>query len=299
MNFIIKSALYKEKIFNIRSLISLTSLRFDDKMYSSPTYMTSQIGGIKPPDTVKAAELSHSYDVCCDSLAFESKSFVDLRKGPRFETKNKSFRIGAVRKLSIGSPSDSPVSFNIGKRLRKWSTTSDSDYNGSLTRSLTGLNIRKRLRKWSQCNRKQFGTSLEDIRRSHSLPVDWPIPPILIKCVAFLSVPENLVIEGIFRKSPRASKVKELQVAVDCGKETIFEGENMVMLVAELLKTFFRELPEPLLTFYLFDNVTQFLELPMKKRPHFVAQSLQKLPDINYVVLRYLLKFLSMVSIYL
>lgn len=184
------------------------------------------------------------------------------------------------------------ISYHLDKML--------SDTNGNPIESLTGLNICKRLRKWSrnEHDRKQFGISLECIQRSHNLSLDRPIPPIVIKCVEFLSLPEHLVIEGIFRKSPQVSKVKKLQDAVNSGKEIIFKGENMAMLVAVLLKTVFRELSEPLLTVSLFEDVIQFPDVSMEERENFVIQLLEELPENNYVVLKYLIEFLSMVGIY-
>jgi Rho GTPase-activating protein 1 len=64
-----------------------------------------------------------------------------------------------------------------------------------------------------------------------------------------------------------------------------------------LLKAFFRELPEPLLTFDLFDDVMRFQELPTEARGAFMKDTLRnKLPEQNFLVLKYLVNFLSMVN---
>lgn len=62
--------------------------------------------------------------------------------------------------------------------------------------------------------------------------------------------------EGIFRRSANVSQVKELQARINRGEEVDFDGN--VHVAAVLLKTFLRELEEPLMTFELYDEITQF-----------------------------------------
>ena len=57
---------------------------------------------------------------------------------------------------------------------------------------------------------QQFGASLEWIRINNgNNPL---IPPIMLACTDFLSTPDCLETEGIFRRSANAALVKELQV---------------------------------------------------------------------------------------
>ncbi len=62
--------------------------------------------------------------------------------------------------------------------------------------------------------------------------------------------------EGIFRRSANVSLVRETQAACDRGEPVDFKGD--VHLAAVLLKTFLRELEEPLLTYELYDDIMQF-----------------------------------------
>lgn len=62
--------------------------------------------------------------------------------------------------------------------------------------------------------------------------------------------------EGIFRRSANVSLVREAQIKCNRGEEVDFK--NDVHLAAVLLKTFLRELEEPLLTFELYDEIMQF-----------------------------------------
>ncbi len=56
----------------------------------------------------------------------------------------------------------------------------------------------------------QFGASLEWIRINNGNSL--LIPPIMLACTDFLSTPDCLETEGIFRRSANAALVKELQV---------------------------------------------------------------------------------------
>ena len=62
--------------------------------------------------------------------------------------------------------------------------------------------------------------------------------------------------EGLFRRSASIQLVKELQCKVNKGEPIDFHAD--VHLAAVLLKTFLRELEEPLMTFDLYDEITQF-----------------------------------------
>jgi Rho GTPase-activating protein 1 len=59
---------------------------------------------------------------------------------------------------------------------------------------------------------QQFGASLEWIRQHQPDGGYNGIPPIMLKCIDFLSRPDCLETEGIFRRSANAALVKELQV---------------------------------------------------------------------------------------
>lgn len=62
--------------------------------------------------------------------------------------------------------------------------------------------------------------------------------------------------EGIFRRSANVTLVRETQTLCDRGELIDFKGN--VHLAAVLLKTFLRELEEPLLTYELYDDIMQF-----------------------------------------
>ncbi|EFN74694.1 Rho GTPase-activating protein 1 [Camponotus floridanus] len=137
----------------------------------------------------------------------------------------------------------------------------------------------------------QFGTSLQFIKENNN---GDPIPPILRQCVEFLDTPDALETEGIFRRSANVAVIKELQNRCNQGLPVDFHGDPHIAAV--LLKTFLRELDEPLMTYELYDEITQFQTLSKDERPRKVKiLILEKLPEDNYQVLKYVVQFLSRV----
>jgi len=138
---------------------------------------------------------------------------------------------------------------------------------------------------------QQFGVSLQFIKENHGGEV---IPPLVRQCVEYLTTPDALETEGLFRRSANVTLIKELQNKVNQGQPIDFNGN--VHIAAVLLKTFLRELEEPLMTFDLYDEITQFPTISKEERPrHVKILILEKLPVDNYLVLKYIVQFLSKV----
>lgn len=62
--------------------------------------------------------------------------------------------------------------------------------------------------------------------------------------------------EGLFRRSANITVIKDLQCRCNQGLPIDFKGDPHIAAV--LLKTFLRELEEPLMTFELYDEITLF-----------------------------------------
>jgi hypothetical protein len=65
----------------------------------------------------------------------------------------------------------------------------------------------------------------------------------------------GLTTEHIFRRSANVLLVKDIQSQVNRGDLVNLDSYSDVHLAAVLLKAFLRELPEPLLTYALYDSV--------------------------------------------
>lgn len=64
--------------------------------------------------------------------------------------------------------------------------------------------------------------------------------------------------EGIFRRSGNIARINELKRKINEGNTIDMSSED-THVVAGLLKTFLRDLNEPLLTYELYDEIIQFL----------------------------------------
>jgi hypothetical protein len=149
-------------------------------------------------------------------------------------------------------------------------------------------------------DRKVFGVALSDAlgRRSRgSLDTSMMIPTVISKCTAALDS-HGLDYEGIFRLSGRASTVEMYKDEFDLGEDVDLSTCEDPHSVAALLKSYLRMLPEPLLTFDLYQA---FLDGASKKgasaeqRAAEVSKVCGQLPMENKLVLRYLLTFFKRV----
>lgn len=118
------------------------------------------------------------------------------------------------------------------------------------------------------------------------------IPLVMINTITYL-LAHGLDTEGIFRRSANANLVKEVKLLFNEGKSVAFEKYDDIHLPAVLLKTFLRELQEPLLTFAFFNAVVRLSDTDVETKTAHVRQLLATLPHRNRVVLKYLMDFLA------
>lgn len=92
------------------------------------------------------------------------------------------------------------------------------------------------------------------------------------------------------------SKLRRLKSAIDANIITTpYPSEYQdVNVIASVLKSYLRDLPEPLLTYRLYNEFIGAAQLPSdEKRKAAILNAINKLPDQNYNNLRYLAKFLG------
>ncbi|XP_072339284.1 rho GTPase-activating protein 44 isoform X10 [Scyliorhinus torazame] len=105
--------------------------------------------------------------------------------------------------------------------------------------------------------------------------------------------------EGLFRVAASASKLKKLKASLDCGVLDVQEYSVDPHAVAGALKSYLRELPEPLMTFELYDEWIQASNIQEQdKRLQALWNACEKLPKANYNNFRYLIKFLAKLTDY-
>uniref|UniRef100_A0A8C2WZ66 Rho GTPase-activating protein 17 n=1 Tax=Cyclopterus lumpus TaxID=8103 RepID=A0A8C2WZ66_CYCLU len=102
------------------------------------------------------------------------------------------------------------------------------------------------------------------------------------------------VCQGLLRIAAGASKLKKLKAALDCSTSQLEEFYSDPHAVAGALKSYLRELPEPLMTYQLYDDWIQASSVSdPDKRLQALWVVCDKLPKNNKTNLRYLVKFLA------
>ncbi|XP_051968604.1 SH3 domain-binding protein 1-like [Xyrauchen texanus] len=140
--------------------------------------------------------------------------------------------------------------------------------------------------------KKVFGEPLLSHLQSCGRKIAVPIE----ECVSML-LHTGLREEGLFRLTAAASVVKKLKSCLDSGTVDQNEFSTDPHAVAGVLKCYLRELPEPLMTFELYNDWFKAAgEKDTDEKLKQLQMALQKLPTENYNNLRYLVQFLSHLS---
>ncbi|XP_047902826.1 rho GTPase-activating protein 8 isoform X3 [Anser cygnoides] len=139
---------------------------------------------------------------------------------------------------------------------------------------------------------QQFGVSLQYIKDKSKGEL---IPPVMKETVSYLKR-KGLQVEGLFRRSASVQTIKDVQKLYNQGKSVNFDDYHDIHIPAVILKTFLRELPQPLLTFECYDPILGITSVESSLRVTRCKQIIHGLPEHNYVVLKYLICFLHMVS---
>eukprot|EP00010_Vexillifera_abyssalis_P002136 CAMPEP_0201553358 /NCGR_PEP_ID=MMETSP0173_2-20130828/26249_1 /ASSEMBLY_ACC=CAM_ASM_000268 /TAXON_ID=218659 /ORGANISM="Vexillifera sp., Strain DIVA3 564/2" /LENGTH=674 /DNA_ID=CAMNT_0047964081 /DNA_START=78 /DNA_END=2099 /DNA_ORIENTATION=- len=158
------------------------------------------------------------------------------------------------------------------------------------------------LEKWTRVTRRVcingagknvFGVPLAKLLMRKDRTGD--IPTIVERSVEYLE--KYVKEEGIFRKSGSSMLISQFQSDFDCGGTVNFSSVSDPHAVAGILKLWLRSLPEPLLTFDLFDGFLQLLEeSDADELTDGLRDLFSQLPPANYNLLKYLLPFIHKVS---
>uniref|UniRef100_A0A8C4GPK5 Rho GTPase-activating protein 17 n=1 Tax=Dicentrarchus labrax TaxID=13489 RepID=A0A8C4GPK5_DICLA len=134
-----------------------------------------------------------------------------------------------------------------------------------------------------------FGTGLDEHLKRSGREIALPLEA----CVMML-LETGMKEEGLFRIAAGASKLKKLKAALDCSTSQLEEFYSDPHAVAGALKSYLRELPEPLMSYQIYDEWIQASSVSdPDKRLQALWVVCDKLPKNNKTNLRYLVKFLS------
>lgn len=126
------------------------------------------------------------------------------------------------------------------------------------------------------------------------------VAQVVRTCIDYLNNENALLTEGLFRRSANVQTVKEVKERFNNGEIvnlSEFEGEQGFHIATVLLKSFLRELEQPLLTYELYDDIIDFQQIKnstdkIEKLAYAKSLILQRLPVDNYKLLKYYVEFL-------
>ncbi|XP_053921255.1 rho GTPase-activating protein 7 isoform X1 [Cuculus canorus] len=150
----------------------------------------------------------------------------------------------------------------------------------------------KRIKVPDYKDRNVFGVPLQiNVQRTGQ-----PLPQSIQQAMRYL---RNHCLDqvGLFRKSGVKSRIQALRQMNENSAESVnYEGQSAYD-VADMLKQFFRDLPEPLMTNKLSETFLQIYQyVPKDQRLQAIKAAIMLLPDENREVLQILLYFLSDVT---
>ncbi|XP_044000848.1 unconventional myosin-IXAa-like isoform X2 [Aphidius gifuensis] len=141
--------------------------------------------------------------------------------------------------------------------------------------------------------RKVFGIPLHKL-----VFCDMKIPLVVNRLMETIEM-HGLYTEGLYRKSGVSSKVRELKIKIDeYDLDKIDFSDYQVHVLAAVLKSFFRDMPEPLLTFELYDDFLHAGNLTNEHdRVSTLFAILKKLPKPNFDLMERLILHLARVAL--
>eukprot|EP01096_Ripella_sp_DP13-Kostka_P009843 TRINITY_DN3795_c0_g2_i1.p1 TRINITY_DN3795_c0_g2~~TRINITY_DN3795_c0_g2_i1.p1 ORF type:complete len:790 (-),score=430.49 TRINITY_DN3795_c0_g2_i1:21-2390(-) len=138
-----------------------------------------------------------------------------------------------------------------------------------------------------------FGIPLEDLMARHP---GLEVPPIVTTCIDYIDE-RALQVEGIFRLSGSATLIEKYKNLYNSGEDVDFSNESDPHAVSGLLKLWFRELPDPVLTW---ERYPRFLTAERIKnsnlRLRYFKHLIKSLPSWNQNLLGVLVTFLVKVN---
>lgn len=141
---------------------------------------------------------------------------------------------------------------------------------------------------------KLFGGNLQD----YLSITKCYIPPVVESCIEFISL-YGIEVEGIFRMPGSKTEINEMKAKFESGEDPLPDlGEKGdVHLVASVLKSYFRDLPEPL---FPANATPDFMEASrineLDEKISKLKELVDSIPIPVMVVMRYLFEFLKALS---
>ncbi|XP_041037086.1 rho GTPase-activating protein 32-like [Carcharodon carcharias] len=187
---------------------------------------------------------------------------------------------GAVVKSgAVNPPSPTSVSKKHGKLM------------GLLLNFMKSRPTRQKLKQRGILKERVFGCDLGE----HLLNSGLDVPQVLISCSEFIE--QHGIVDGIYRLSGISSNIQKLRHMFDSDQIPDLEKDvymQDIHCVSSLCKLYFRELPNPLLTYQLYNHFADAVCLQtIDERLLKVHDVIQQLPPPNYRTLHFLMRHLA------
>ncbi|XP_019630788.1 PREDICTED: rho GTPase-activating protein 32-like isoform X3 [Branchiostoma belcheri] len=206
----------------------------------------------------------------------------------------KGFEVGFFPSQCVEVISDKvPPSFNVPTRRAIKPVSKKHGKLITFLRSFLATRPSRRLLQQTGILRERvFGCDLGE----YLLRCGVDVPPVLACCAEFIE--KYGIIDGVYRLSGVASNIHKLRAEFDMESEPDLAKDcyrQDIHCVGSLLKMYFRELPNPLLTYQLYNKFAEAVEDRENKLVK-IYDVIQQLPPPHYRTLKYLMEHLSHVA---
>ncbi|XP_052739127.1 GTPase-activating protein CdGAPr isoform X1 [Bicyclus anynana] len=152
---------------------------------------------------------------------------------------------------------------------------------------------RRSLKQQGILRERVFGCDLGE----HLLNCGHDVPLVLVECSR--AIERRGAVDGVYRLSGGAALTQRLRAAFDAGQpvDLLAPLQRDPHALASLLKMYFRELPNPLCTYQLYDGFVSAVQAPEDCRLRAMRDTVVKLPPPHYRTLAYLMRHLRRVSL--
>ncbi|XP_045458016.1 GTPase-activating protein CdGAPr [Melitaea cinxia] len=152
---------------------------------------------------------------------------------------------------------------------------------------------RRSLKQQGILRERVFGCDLGE----HLLNCGHEVPQVLVECAS--GIERRGAVDGVYRLSGGAALTQRLRAAFDAGVHVDLTQplQRDPHALASLLKMYFRELPNPLCTYQLYESFVRAVQVPEEMRLKAMRDTVVKLPPPHYRTLAYLMRHLRRVSL--
>lgn len=152
------------------------------------------------------------------------------------------------------------------------------------------MKARQKVKKKGPTKDRVFGCDLLE----HLQATGLEVPQVLKSCTEF--VEQHGIVDGIYRLSGISSNIQRLRQEFDMERSPDLNKEiylQDIHCVSSLCKAYFRELPNPLLTYQLYDKFADAVAIQLEEgRLVKIKEVLKELPPPHYRTLEFLMKHL-------